>query len=468
MRIKNLLFTAAACLFIYVVSVTGISCAQIGAPTGGPRDTIAPILINAQPAMRTTNFTGKQIVFTFDEYINVLDVQKNVLVSPLPKVSPIINFKLKTVTVNLKDTLLANTTYVINFGNAIVDNNEGNIFKEFKYVFSTGKIIDSLKLSGTVLLAETGKADSTIIALLYLNANDSSVLQKKPNYIAKLNAVGHFEFTNLAAGKYSLYALRDANGTKMYNNKVLGFAFLDNVININGPTDSVTLYAYEQEKEKKKASSVVASPSSAADKKFKFTSSVSSSSPQGLLNDSLQLHFNNTLKKFDTNQIILTDTNYNKIASSTIILDSSRKIVSIINKWPQDTYYRLIITKDAVSDSANGLITKTDTIRFKTKKISEYGSLTLRFSKIDLSKHPVIQFIKTSEIVKAVKVTGPIWSDKLFEPGEYELRILFDTNNNGVWDPGNYTKKLQPERAITLDKKLTIKADWDNERDIEL
>jgi hypothetical protein len=465
MTIKNLLYTAAVFLIIYILSITGSGCAQIGAPTGGPRDSIPPVLVSAVPQLLTTNFTGNKITLNFDEYINVNDVQKNVLVSPFPKTFPIIDFKLKTVTIKLKDTLLANTTYAINFGNAIVDNNEGNPFNEFTYVFSTGKTIDSLKFHGTVLMAETGKADTTLQALLYRNANDSTVEQRKPDYIAKIDANGKFTFTNLSEGIYRIYALKDGDGGKTYNSKIESFAFANTDITVAAITDSITLYAYEEEKDKKKGQA--ATPRTAADKKLKFTTSISNNVSLDLLTD-LQLQFNNKLKIFDTTKIILTDTNFNKIAGSSILLDSTRKIVSIKNKWPFETPYRLIINKEAVSDSANNLLTKTDTIRFNTKKESDYGSLVLHFTKIDLARHPVIQFLSNAEIVKSVPVTGPAWSDKLFTPGEYELRILYDTNNNGVWDPGNYAKKVQPENAVTLDKKLTIKADWENERDIEL
>ena len=465
MKLKFLLYTAAVFLFIYIVSIAVSGCAQIGAPTGGPRDSIPPVLVTASPKLFTTNFKGNKITLIFNEYINVLDVQKNVLVSPFPKTSPVIDFKLKTVSIKLIDTLIDNTTYAINFGNAIVDNNENNPFKDFTYVFSTGSTIDSLKLSGKVLMAETGKPDSTLQALLYRNANDSSVEKRKPDYIAKIDANGKFTFTNLSEGVYRIYALKDGDGGKTYNSKIESFAFADADIIVAAIPDSVLLYAYEEEKEKKKIPSVAAK--SAADKKLKFTPAPSKNMQQDLRSD-FELHFNNTLKNFDTTKIVLTDTNNNKIEGVTISLDSTRKIVSIKNKWPVNTYYRLIIAKDAISDSANNLLAKSDTFHFKSKSESDYGSLTLRFTKIDLAKHPVIQFLTASEIVRSVPVTGSNWSDKLFIPGEYELRILYDANNNGIWDPGSYEKKLQPEKAITLDKKLTIRADWDNERDIEL
>ena len=131
-------------------------------PTGGPKDSIPPRLVSASPTLNSTNVKGNKITLTFNEYIDLKEAQTNVLISPLPKKQPSIDFKLKTVTVKLKDTLLPNTTYSINFGNAIVDNNEGNPLKDFTYVFSTGNQIDSFTLSGKVILAETGKYDSTI------------------------------------------------------------------------------------------------------------------------------------------------------------------------------------------------------------------------------------------------------------------------------------------------------------------
>jgi len=192
MKIKVLLYFTASIVVIYFISITGTGCAQIGAPTGGPRDSLPPELVNALPKLMTTNFKGNKIILNFNEYIDVQDVSTNLLVSPFPKTNPTVDYKLKTVTVKLKDSLIDNTTYTINFGNAIKDNNEGNPFRNFTYVFSTGKTIDSLQISGNVIIAQTGKADSTIIALLYRNADDSAVQKIKPNYIAKLDSSFYF------------------------------------------------------------------------------------------------------------------------------------------------------------------------------------------------------------------------------------------------------------------------------------
>ena len=134
MKIKVLLYFTASIFVIYFISIAGTGCAQIGAPTGGPKDSIPPELVNAVPKLMATNFKGNKIILNFNEYIDVQDITNNLLVSPLPKINPTVEYKLKSVTVKLKDTLIDNTTYTINFGNAIKDNNEGNPFRNFSYV----------------------------------------------------------------------------------------------------------------------------------------------------------------------------------------------------------------------------------------------------------------------------------------------------------------------------------------------
>ncbi len=219
MRSTHILFSLFIISLLYVLAVANTGCGQIGMPTGGPKDSIPPRLMSASPKLKSTNVTGNKITLTFNEYVNLQEVQTNVLISPLPKKQPSIDYKLKTVTVKFKDTLLPNTTYSINFGNAIVDNNEGNPLKDFVYVFSTGNQIDSFTLSGRVIIAETGKVDSTLMALLYRQTDDSAVQKRKPDYIARLSGDGSFTFVNLPAASFNLYALKDVDGGKTYNSK---------------------------------------------------------------------------------------------------------------------------------------------------------------------------------------------------------------------------------------------------------
>lgn len=461
MRISAFLYTGIILSLLYIVSVTGSGCAQIGMPTGGPRDSIAPRLVSSSPAMNSVSFKGNKITLSFNEYIDLKDLQKNLLVSPNQKNNPTVEFKLRTVTIKLKDSLLPNTTYSINFGDAIVDNNEGNPLKNFTYVFSTGKQIDSLRLSGRVILAETGGTDSSIIAMLYRNTADNAVQKKQPDYIARTDGKGVFNFANLPAGNFKLYALRDGDGGKTYNSKVELFAFTDQVT-VGADNKPVTLYAYAEEKEKPKA---VATGKQPADKKLRYTSSVTGQA-QDLLKP-FEISVPRGIKKFDVAGISLVDSNYKAVGTAPV-LDSSRKKINWQVKWEPDMKYYAIIKTTALTDSGDNVLAKADTIRFMTKKEADYGRVVLRFSNLDLSKNPVLLFVQGDEVKFSYPVTAAEWSNKLFTPGEYDLRILYDNNQNGKWDPGNYSKKLQPEKVTALPQKLGIRADWDNERDIQL
>jgi uncharacterized protein (DUF2141 family) len=431
-------------------------------PTGGPKDSIPPRLINASPALNSTNVKDNKITLTFNEYVDLKEAQTNVLISPLPKKQPFIDFKLKTVTVKLKDTLLPNTTYSINFGSAIVDNNEGNPYKDFTYVFSTGNQIDSFMLSGKVILAETGKYDSTLQAMLYRKTDDSAVQKNKPDYVARLNGDGSFTFVNLPAGSFNVYALKDGDGGKTYNSKKEMFAFADAPVSVSANNEPVVLYASALEKESINTRTL----KPAFGKRLAYTT-LAGLQGQDLLSP-FELSFNNPLKKFEAEKLILRDSNYKPVPAASWTIDSSRTKISIAVTWQEAMNYRIIMDTTAIIDSANNHLTKADTIRFTTKQQSDYGNVVLRFSNLDLAKHPVIQFIQNEEIKKSYPLTAAEWSNKFVNPGEYEIRILFDNNNNGKWDPGNYSKKLQPEKAITLKDRLAIKANWDNERDIKL
>jgi hypothetical protein len=461
MRSSTILFSFFIISLLYIITICNIGCGQIGMPTGGPKDSIPPRLTNATPKLNSTNVTGNKITLTFNEYVDLKEAQTNVLISPLPKKQPYIDFKLKTVTVKLKDTLLPNTTYSINFGNTIVDNNEGNPLKDFVYVFSTGNQIDSFTLTGKVIIAETGKTDSTLLALLYRNPDDSAVEKNKPDYVARLKSDGSFSFVNLPAGNFKVYALKDGDGGKTYNSKKEIFAFADAAVTVTEKTEPEILYASALEKETNNKTG-----KATINKKLNY-SLAAGSQMQDLLTP-FELIFNNPLKKFDAEKLILRDTNYKPIPATAWTIDSSRTKISLSVKWPEDVPYRLILDTTAISDSANNHLTRMDTLRFTTKQLSDYGNVVLRFSNLDLSKHPVLQFVQGQEIKNSYPLKTLEWSNKFVIPGEYEIRILFDDNNNGKWDPGNYSKKLQPEKAITLKDKLSIKANWDNERDIKL
>ena len=460
---KNILVFLGCIISCYILITFNSGCAQISAPTGGAKDTLPPHLVKASPELNTLNFKGSKISLSFNEYIDLQDLQSNLIISPLQKKSPTINANLKSISIKFKDTLLPNTTYSINFGNAIRDVHEGNILKDFTYVFSTGNIIDSLTLEGNVIMAESGKTDSTLMVMLYHNTADSAVLKTKPDYITRVEGNGNFKFNNLPNTDFKIYALKDGDGGKTYNSKTEIFAFRDTTVNSLKDTTAIILYAYaEQKTDNNKTTVLKAIP----EKKLKYTSNLSVNT-QDLLQP-LELTFNNPLKKFDIQKPILADTNYKPVSNFTLTMDSTGKKVSLKTTWLPGSAYYFILPKETAADSSGNMLSRSDTIHFTTKRVADYGSILLRFSNIDLAKHPVIQFLSGDELKFSYPIVSAEWSNKLFTPGEYFIRILYDLNNNGMWDPGNYSKKIQPEKAIQLSDKLAIKADWDNERDIKL
>ena len=223
-----------------------VQCARRGTPSGGPKDIWPPVLLKAEPKNLSTNFTTKTIKLYFDEYIKLEDVQNQLIVSPPLKYIPDIKPQGgtgKTIEITFKDTLTPNTTYTINFGQSIVDNNEGNPNSFLTYVFSTGDYIDSLTLKGAVKDAFKRKAEEFISVMLYeidTAYTDSTIYKYPPNYITNtLDSLPVFELKNLKAGKYKLFAVKDEGKNYVFDQNADKIGFLEDTITL--PTDSVYL-----------------------------------------------------------------------------------------------------------------------------------------------------------------------------------------------------------------------------------
>lgn len=200
-------------------------CAKVVTPTGGPKDTLPPVLIRSYPLMNATNFNGKKILFEFDEYIQLKDVQQKMLISPPMKTRPQINPKGKRFEMEFTDTLRDNTTYTIYLGDAVVDNNEGNPIKSFEFAFSTGSVIDTLKLSGKVERSFSKEPVEGALVMLYDTFIDSLPYKQLPVHVAKTNKEGKFTVNNLKYLDYKLVIITDANSDYKYNQGVEDIAF---------------------------------------------------------------------------------------------------------------------------------------------------------------------------------------------------------------------------------------------------
>lgn len=219
-----------------------MKCAKRGMPTGGPKDTIPPVVLRSSPENYTTHFDKKEIEIRFDEYIRLKNLNQELIISPPMKHSPTITplSASKILRIYIEDTLKENTTYVFNFGNSIGDNNEGNTLEQFKYVFSTGSYVDSLTLSGSVRDAKLIRPEKETTVMLYeMNESfsDSIIYKEKPTYITVTkDTTGVFELTNLKEGKYLLIALKEKNRSYTFNPREDKIGFVSHPIQI--PTDS--------------------------------------------------------------------------------------------------------------------------------------------------------------------------------------------------------------------------------------
>jgi len=231
-------------LFLAFVALAMWQCAKRGSPSGGPKDITPPELLRTDPENFSTNFKAKKIRLYFDELIKLEDVQNQLVVSPpfkypaeiMPMGGP-----RKYIEVVIKDTLRENTTYTINFGQSIVDNNEGNPNSFLSYVFSTGDYLDSLTLTGAVKDAINRKADEFISVMLYeidSTYTDSTIYKEPPLYISNTgDSLPFFELKNLKAGKYALFGLKDVNKNNMFDQGQDKIGFIEDTITL--PTDSI-------------------------------------------------------------------------------------------------------------------------------------------------------------------------------------------------------------------------------------
>ncbi len=187
------------------------ACANMGRPEGGPRDELPPVYVRSNPAMGQLNVKGNKITVEFDENIALDDAMNKIVVSPAQRTTPAISSNAKRVTVELRDTLLPNTTYTIDFADAVKDLNEGNVLDGLALDFATGDTIDTLRISGMVFEAQTLEPAQGMLVGVYSNLEDSAIHTLPMDRITKTNQLGQFTIRNLKEGTYRIFALNDVN-----------------------------------------------------------------------------------------------------------------------------------------------------------------------------------------------------------------------------------------------------------------
>ena len=206
------------------------SCANIGNPSGGPIDKTPPIFMRSNPTPNAVNVKDRKIEIFFDEIVTLKDPSTKIIVSPAQTEMPRMSALGRKVTVELVDSLLPNTTYTIDFSNSIQDNNEGNAIDNFAFAFSTGSVIDSMRVSGYVIDSRTLEPMQSVVVGLQSNLADSAFHKEKLQRVALTNDRGQFTIRNVSPGSYHIFALKDLDRDYKFGNPTEDIAFLDSII----------------------------------------------------------------------------------------------------------------------------------------------------------------------------------------------------------------------------------------------
>lgn len=241
---KTIFLTFPGLVFLY--SLFLISCASVQSPTGGPRDTIQPVIVKEIPKNLTRNFSGSEIEIEFDEFVKLSNEFTEISVSPAMDIPPVYKAKKEILKLSFEEALQKNTTYTINFGKAIADVNEGNILKNYSYVFSTGDQIDSLSISGKVINSLTKQKLKDVTVFILPTSQDSLFGKKKASFFTTTDTSGTFKLSNLREDNYRIYALSEQGGDRIYNGNSEEIGFLNQEINLNKDTSNIELRVFKE------------------------------------------------------------------------------------------------------------------------------------------------------------------------------------------------------------------------------
>lgn len=215
---------------LLMLMIVVYSCASMGNPDGGPYDEEPPKFVRSTPKPFAINSKEKKVTIEFDEFIKLEKAAEKVVVSPPQLEQPEVKASGRKVVVGLVDSLRPNTTYTIDFADAIVDNNEGNPLGNYAFTFSTGTTIDTMEVSGTVLSASDLEPVKNIQVGLHSDLSDSAFMKKPFDRVSRTDSRGHFSIRGIAPGKYRIYALMDGNQNYLFDSKIEMIAFSDSII----------------------------------------------------------------------------------------------------------------------------------------------------------------------------------------------------------------------------------------------
>lgn len=527
-----------------LILLSCIRCANMQRPTGGPKDSLPPKLLNEFPENYSRNFRSKEITLSFDEFIKLNNQMKEFSISPDLDEMVIYKVRKKNLIITLPDSLETNTTYTINFGKGLVDYNEGNPIINYNYVFATGDELDSLSISGSVKNGFTKsfdtKKDENIKVLLIPTRQDSIFGKRKANIFVNVDTSGNFKFNNLREDTYRIYALKEQNNDRIYNgnDEWIGFLADSLVLNkdINGvaleltkgyPKDYRTLekrvdntgyilltftkplqqpeveilapqalnntkierYSFNRDSAKiyidnteldsikllvKDAGEIRDTVSIRVSRNMKFDREVK---PQLSITNKvdrvrhIKLSTTGPLASVDKEKIMLYEDSVSR-RNFQLQQDSvNKELYHIRFNWRAKRNYELVIQENAMQ-SPFGDTNKEFKTRFTYEESDNYGNINFTFNGLDSTMNYVVELIDESKEKvfdrRIINASNPHINYKNYPGGKYSLRVIYDENNNGRWDPADVYAKKQAENLWYLDKTFTIRANWDQSETINL
>ncbi|HRX27992.1 MAG TPA: Ig-like domain-containing protein [Saprospiraceae bacterium] len=514
MRLRIFKYLAFFTLTVLLVQ----ACASFGTPSGGPKDKTPPALDSVLSEQNfQTNFSKMKFELYFDEFVNLKDWSKKLLVSPPLLYKPKLTTRAKKIIFefNEKEELKKEATYVINFNGSIVDYTEGNPLQNFNFVFSTGDVIDSLALEGEAVDILSGLPIEDITVAMYDTLADSIIVLERPFYLAKTDKNGNFKFQNLKPDTFIVVAFKDDNLNQKYDPKSEMLGFLDQYVVLNDSSspklkfeicppekstkilkkllsDSVhTKLLLDSDEDfsdlKTEPDSILKFELRIKDTLTLFTTAIDSfqvitptdtmtikqdNEKNGfpkfeLLSDTLYSHlyprdsifikFGTPIEKVDTSLINISDS----IDANIEIRDFQ---ILVRFKIKPDSVYKLNIPKGTVSDiyqNSNDSLTLT----LVADKSNSFGKINLTLDSLDSAKQYVMEFFLKNEKIDQ-KIIKKVMSYKLsydhLKPGSYGFSLIEDLDKNGRWTTSDYWTKRKPE-VVKSYKLEELRGDWELE-----
>ena len=454
---------------VFFIILLMFSCAKIVTPSGGAKDNQPPTFVSSKPYLNAINFNGREIEIEFNEYIVLENPINKVLISPQIQPAPEIVSNLKSIYIKGLDSLKENTTYIIDFADAIKDYNEGNRLNGFSFAFSTGNHIDTLWYEGVVLDAFELKPIANKYVLLYSFADTTYIRTNPSDYLTKTDSNGVFRFHNLAPKQYKVIILDDKNQNKIYDlpNEGIGFSntlvepyLADSTVNTRLLKQRFYYTDFVEEKVNENTSVL---PKHANDTIFKILKPQKDTVPY--YNGNYQLTIKDSLLTNEFEALLVYQTDTNKV----IFQKTNDSIYTLATPLHTANKYEIIINKSTITN-----IHQQSNAEYRHKfyysSPEDYGTLFININGEENTCKILYLYDIAGKLIQEKSLSSQESKarfDNLLE-GVYKLKISIDENCNNIWDKANFSSQIEAEKVLNFNKILQVKKSWEIEEEWNL